>query len=321
MLQDDCQSPSTHIDHPLPTEAADRRLCQKFTMCPANGMAGGDIVEYSTLRLLRWSMMWGLLVVLGLGSSARAEEADKKTAATTVAAKASHNRKPYPPLRTASGQPAASSSAPLARATVPPLRDAVAGTTPPMIFDGKGYLMVGKGELTGSETPRYQIALYLEHVGARAQFGSLLTRAPTRAMLMSESRAQYFVIWGRFAKLLVLKMTKPASKTELADMFRSGMAEVFGDRTPVELRKDAESLLKLVDHDLAEGQELRIHISEQAQIDLYLDGVKHAGPQNSKLARHLIEIWLGYRSVAHSLRNVLIDKIEVLKTPLTKASK
>lgn len=319
MLQDDCQSPSTHIDHPVPTEAADRRLCQKFTMCPANGIPGRKVVEYSTLRRLRWSVFWGLMVVLGLGTSARAEEADKKTA--TAAATASHNRKPYPPLRTASGQPAASSSAPLVRPTVPPLRDAAAGTTPPMIFDGKGYLMVGKGELTSSESPRYQIALYLEHAGARAQFGSLLTRAPTRAMLMSESRAQYFVIWGRFAKLLVLKMTKPVSKTELADMFRSGMTEVFGDRTPVELRKDAESLLKLVDHDLAEGQELRIHISEQSQIDLYLDGVKHAGPQNSKLARHLIEIWLGYRSAARSLRNVLIDKIEVLKTPLTKASK
>ena len=310
-----------YFEHPLPTEAVGRRLCQKFTTCCAKGLSGRDIVEISTQRHLRWSVIWGLLMVLGLGTSARAEDVDKKTAAATAEAKTSHNRKPYPPLRTASGQPAASSSTPLVRGAVPPLRDAAAGTTPPMLLDGKGYLMVGKGELTGSESPRYQIALYLEHAGARAQFGSLLTRAPTKAMLMSESRAQYFVIWGRFAKLLVLKMTKPATKTELAEMFHAGMPEVFSDRTPVELRKDAESLLKLVDHDLAEGQELRIHISEQAQMDLYLDGVKHAGPQNAKLARHLIEIWLGYRSVAHSLRNVLIDKIEVLKTPLTKASK
>lgn len=314
-------------------------------MCPGVQSKGGDSVEFSTLRGRTWVLLWALLMVCGVCPAARGEDADKKPAASTAPSKGDHNRRPFPPLRTASGFAAASSSAPVprgtvpplrdatvgttpapaaspvARGTVPPLRDAAAGATPPMVFDGKGYLMVGKGELTGSESPRYQIALYLEHVGARAQFGSLLTRAPTRAMLMSENRAQYFVIWGRFAKLLVLKMTKQASKAELAEMFHSGMPEVFGDRTPVELRKDAESLLKLVDRDLAEGQELRVHVSEQGQIDLYLDGTKHVGPQNTKLARRLIEMWLGYHSSARNLRNQLIDKIEVLKTPLVKAPK
>ncbi len=181
--------------------------------------------------------------------------------------------------------------------------------------------MIGRGELTGSETPRYQAALYLEHAGARLQFGSLTTRAPTKAQLMSENRAQYFVIWGRFARMMVLKMTKPASKAELVAMFHSGMPEVFGDRTPVELRKDADSLVKLIDRDLAEGQELRVHVGENGQIDLYLDGNKRVGPQSPKLSRHVLEIWLGYHSVARSLRSVLVDKIEVLKTPLIKTSK
>ena len=165
------------------------------------------------------------------------------------------------------------------------------------------------------------ILLYLEHIGARAQFGSLTTRAPTRAQLMSENRAQYFVIWGRFAKLMVLRFAKAATKAELTEMFRSGMPEVFSDRTPVELRKDAESFLRLLDHDVAEGQELRLHISDQSQIDVYFDSQKLAGPQNAKLARHLIEIWLGYHSAARSLRQVLIEKIEVLKTPVARAPK
>jgi hypothetical protein len=177
-------------------------------------------------------------------------------------------------------------------ASCPRCADAASGTTPPLILDGKSYLQIGKGELKLSSQPQYQLGMYVEHVGARAQFGSLLTRAPTRAMLMSESRAQYFVIWGRFAKLLQLRMLKPVSKAELAGMFQSGMPEVFADRAPTELRQDAEALVKLIDRDLAEGQELRIHISEQAQIDLYLDGQKKVGPVNPKLARHLIEIWL-----------------------------
>ena len=86
-------------------------------------------------------------------------------------------------------------------------------------------------------------------------------------------------------------------------------------------RQDAEALVKLIDRDLAEGQELRIHISEQAQIDLYLDGQKKVGPLNPKLARHLLEIWFGYHSAARVLRQVLVDKIEVLKTPVSKPAK
>ena len=50
-------------------------------------------------------------------------------------------------------------------------------------------------------------------------------------------------------------------------------------------------------------------VSEQSQIDVYCaDGQKQAGPQNAKLARHVIEIWLGYPPAARSLRQVLIDK-------------
>ena len=320
MLQDDCQSPGPRPEHSWSTEAVTQASCQKFTMCSRTRLGGRHIVQFSTLQPGYWLCLCALVFLAG---SVRgwAEEGGSKSSGGSSQAKSSHTRRPYPPLRSASGQASGSPSTPPARASVPPLRDAVAATTPPLVVDGKSYLLVGRGELTGSETPRYQAALYLEHAGARMQFGSLTTRAPTRAQLMSENRAQYFVIWGRFARMLVLKMTRPASKAELAAMFHSGMPEVFGDRTPAELRKDAESLVKLIDRDLAEGQELRIHISESGQIDLYLDGNRRVGPQNTKLSRHVLEIWFGYHSVARSLRNVLIDKIEVLKTPLAKPIK
>ncbi len=316
-------------------------------MCWAPRRTGSSNVEFLTpWRLL--ALGFALAVLFGSRSVAWAEDVGGK-ANSGASAKSGRHRKPYPPLRTASGQPAASaahsttgvpplrgavdgspsSSSPAASAastsaksnpSVPPLRDASAGA-PQLVVDGKSYLMIGRGDLAASATPSYQASLYLEHVGARAQFGSLTTRAPTRAMLMSESRAQYFVIWGRFAKLVVLRLTKPATKAELSEMFRSSMSPVFADRAPVDLRKDAEALTRLIDRDLAEGQELRVHISDLGQIDLYLDGQKFVGPQNAKLARHILEIWLGYHSAARSLRQVLVDKIEVLKTPVARSPK
>lgn len=349
MVQDGCQRTSARVLRPPPTATCQRTLCQKVTTSAAGRGVGARIVENSTLRWLR-AVGIGLLLVCQ-GFPAHAEDASSKSS-SDAAKKSAHHRKPYPPLRTASGQPAASashstanvpplrssvekggsgepapSSVPAVASAKPknttdvPLRDASSATAPNLVFDGKGYLMVGRGQLAVSGIPPYTASLYLEHVGARAQFGSLTTRAPTRAQLMSENRAQYFVIWGRFAKLMVLKFAKPATKAELTEMFRSGMPEVFSDRAPVELHKDADSFLRLFDRDVAEGQELRLHVSEQSQIDVYFDGQKQAGPQNAKLARHVIEIWLGYHSAARSLRQVLIDKIEVLKTPVPRPPK
>lgn len=292
-------------------------------MCSFARLDGRFFVEFSTRCVRSWLCV-GLLVLCAGSGRGWAEEGGSKSSGSGQS-NGGHNRRPYPPLRSASGLAAASASAPASapavRGTVPPLRDAAAGTTPPVVVDGRSYLMIGRGELTGATPVRYQASLYLEHAGARQQFGSLTTRAPTKAQLMSENRAQYFVIWGRFARMVVLKLTKPATKAELASLFQTGMPEVFADRTPAELRKDAESLVKLVDRDLAEGQELRVHVGENGQIDLYLDGIKRVGPQSPKLARHVLEIWLGYHSAARSLRHVLVDKIEVLKTPLIKPSK
>ncbi|MFO0657870.1 MAG: hypothetical protein U0787_22745 [Polyangia bacterium] len=194
MVQDGCQRTSARVLRPPPTATCQRTLCQKVTTSAAGRGVGARIVENSTLRWLR-AVGIGLLLVCQ-GFPAHAEDASSKSS-SDAAKKSAHHRKPYPPLRTASGQPAASAS--YSTASVPPLRDASSATAPNLVFDGKGYLMVGRGQLAVSGIPPYTASLYLEHIGARAQFGSLTTRAPTRAQLMSENRAQYFVIWGRFA--------------------------------------------------------------------------------------------------------------------------
>lgn len=190
--------------------------------------------------------------------------------------------------------------------------------TTPLLIAGKNYSLVGLGvrsQVAAKAQPPqrlYAMAMYVDHSGAKVQFPSLMHKAPTRAMMMAESRAQHFVVWGRYAKLGVLRMLKATPKAELAALFQEGMPEVFSDKAPAEVRKNAEALLKLLDQDLKEGQELRIHTDDDWHIDLYLDGVKKAGPQDPKLCRHIWEIWLGSHS-PKDLRGALVDRLEVLK--------
>lgn len=188
--------------------------------------------------------------------------------------------------------------------------------TTPLLIAGKNYSLVGIGVRSQTETKPparlYAMAMYVDHTGAKVQFPSLLHKAPTRAMMFAESRAQNFVIWGRFAKLGVLRLLRPMSKAELVTMFRAAMPEVFSDKAPPELKKDGEAFLALLDQDLKEGQELRIHTDDDFRIEVYLDGVKKVGPQDPKLCRHIWEIWLGYHA-QRDLRGQLVDRLDVLK--------
>lgn len=188
--------------------------------------------------------------------------------------------------------------------------------TTPLLIAGKNYSLVGIGVRSQTETKPptrlYAMAMYVDHAGAKVQFPSLLHKAPTRAMMFAESRAQNFVIWGRYAKLGVLRLLKPTPKAELVAMFRTAMPEVFSDKAPADLKKDGEAFLALFDQDLKEGQELRIHTDDDFRIEVYLDGVKKPGPQDPKLCRHIWEIWLGYHA-QRDLRAQLVDRLDVLK--------
>lgn len=190
--------------------------------------------------------------------------------------------------------------------------------TTPLVVAGINYSLLGVGlrsRQAGKEpkVPLYAMGLYVDHAGAKIPFPALYGKAPTRAMMMAESRAQNFVLWGRFAKLGVLRFIAPFAKVDLEAELRSGLADVLTDKAPEELRRDAEKFLTLLSQDVKAGDELRIHTDETGRIEVQLDGVKKPGPHNPKLARHIWEMWLGSHGLSKDMRQSLVDKLDILK--------
>lgn len=190
--------------------------------------------------------------------------------------------------------------------------------TTPLVLGGTNYLLLGVGlrsRQTGKEpkVPLYAMGMYVDHAGAKIPFPALYGKAPTRAMMMAESRAQNFVLWGRFGKLGVLRFIVPFAKVDLEAELRTGLAAVLTDKTPEDLRRDVEKFLALFNQDFKAGAELRIHTDETGRIEVQLDGVKKPGPHNPKLARHIWEMWLGSHGLSKDMRQSLVDKLDGLK--------
>lgn len=182
----------------------------------------------------------------------------------------------------------------------------------PLVSTGKGYTLVGTGLRKRDNGSAYAMALYVEDT-ARQSFPSAYDRANrTRAGLFAQNRAHNFFIWGHFAKLAVLRMLRGHNKQELMQNFSEPLSELLSEKTAPEIRQDTLAFLALFDADLREGQELRLHIDDIGQIDVYLDGKKRTGPQNPRLARHIWEIWLGFRPVQPQMRQSLLDRLDVL---------
>lgn len=182
----------------------------------------------------------------------------------------------------------------------------------PLVASGKGYTLVGTGLRKRDNGAAYAMALYVEDT-ARQSFPSAYDRANrTRAGLFAQNRAHNFFIWGHFAKLAVLRMLRGHNKQELMQNFSEPLSELLSEKTAPEIRQDTLAFLALFDADLREGQELRLHIDDIGQIDVYLDGKKRIGPQNPRLARHIWEIWLGFRPVQPQMRQSLLDRLDVL---------
>lgn len=182
----------------------------------------------------------------------------------------------------------------------------------PFVSGGKQYTLVGTGLRKRDNGSAYAMALYVEDT-ARQSFPSAYDRANrTRAGLFAQNRAHNFFIWGHFAKLAVLRMLRGHNRQELMQSFSEPLAELLAEKSAPEMRQDTLAFLGLFDADLGEGQELRLHTDDQGQIDVYLDGKKRTGPQNPRLARHLWEIWLGFRPVQPQMRQSLLDRLDVL---------
>lgn len=190
--------------------------------------------------------------------------------------------------------------------------------TTPLVIGGVNYSLLGVGlrSRQGGKEPKmnlYAMALYVDHAGAKIPFPALYGKAPTRAMMMAESRAQNFVLWGRFGKLGVLRFLQPFDKADLVAELRTGLADLLTDKAPEEMRRDVEKFLALFSKDWKPGEELRIQTDETGRIDVQIDGVKRPGPHNPKLARHIWEIWLGSHGLSKEMRQTLVDKIDTLK--------
>lgn len=190
----------------------------------------------------------------------------------------------------------------------------------PFVSAGKQYTLVGTGLRKRDNGSAYAMALYVEDT-ARQSFPSAYDRANrTRAGLFAQNRAHNFFIWGHFAKLAVLRMLRGHSRQELMQSFSEPLAELLTEKSAPELRQDTLTFLALLDGDLRDGQELRLHTDDHGQIDVYLDGKKKTGPQNPRLARHLWEIWLGFHPLQPQLRQTLLERLDVL-AQLPAASK
>lgn len=184
--------------------------------------------------------------------------------------------------------------------------------TTPLKLESRSYTLIGSGLRAVKEDKQYVMALYVED-SARQSFGSVYDRAGrSRAGLLIESRAQNFFSWGHFAKLAIWRFLRATPKDEVAAVFREGLVPLTNDKALPELKKDALAFLALLDKDLKEGEELRLHVDDVGHLDLYLAGVKKAGPQSPKLVRQIWDIWLGYHPVSPQLRVSLVNRLEVL---------
>lgn len=182
----------------------------------------------------------------------------------------------------------------------------------PLTFLEKTHTLVGTGLRKRDNQSVYAMALYVED-SARQSFPAAYDRGNrTRAGLFSQNRAHNFFIWGHFSKLAVLRFLRAQSRQELLQQFSEPLAELLTEKSAPELRQDTLTFLGLLDTDVREGQELRVYSSDLGQIDVYIDGKKHAGPQNPKLARHIWEIWLGFRPVQPQMRQTLLERLDVL---------
>jgi hypothetical protein len=193
--------------------------------------------------------------------------------------------------------------------------------TTPLLLSGNSYSLLGVGLRShqngqGGKLPKvsdYAMALYVDHAAARIPFPSLYGKAPTRAMMMAESRAQNFILWGRFGKLGVLRFLHPYTKADIATELHDGMADLFAPKASDEMHKDADKFIALFDKDFKEGDEVRIQTDETGRIEVQIDGIKRPGPHNPKLARHIWEIWLGSHAISKEMRASLVDRLDILK--------
>jgi hypothetical protein len=184
--------------------------------------------------------------------------------------------------------------------------------TTPLEYGGKTYQLIGTGVRKKLFIKVYAMGLYLEEA-ARQSFPSLVAKAggADRAKILAGERAQSFVSWGRFGKLAVMHFVRDVDKDKIQGAYRESLESSLSDKAQPDLKRDAEAFIALFDHDVQEGQELRILTDDAGRITVEVAGQKKAGPQNPQLCRAIWDIWLGSKPISKDMRKSLVERIDV----------
>jgi hypothetical protein len=185
---------------------------------------------------------------------------------------------------------------------------------PTRTVEGRNFVLAGAGAMKSDAGRDYDLALYVDELDARRAFPALAARAggKTRARLLNGEHAQSFVVWGHFSKLAVFHFARALEADAWKVPIKDALDEELGDKASPELKKQAEALIALFDHDVQEGQELYLRTDGDGHIEIELAGLKKQAPQSPKLARALWSVWLGGKPISKELQRALVDKVDLL---------
>lgn len=170
-------------------------------------------------------------------------------------------------------------------------------------YGGKGYSLLGVGVRKKFVVKVYAMGLYGESTGAKQAYPALAGKG-------GGDKVQQFVVYGRFAKLAVLRFVRDVDKDKIQEAYRESLGPALAAGGA--LQADAQAFLALFDKDVKSGQELRIATDEGGKVTVEIAGQKKSGPQSPQLSRAIWEIWLGSKPISTDMRKTLVERVDEL---------
>jgi hypothetical protein len=177
-------------------------------------------------------------------------------------------------------------------------------------LDGRPLLFMGNGLRASDEGEKlYELSLWVDEQDARRAFPALVMRAGGRSksQLVDSDHTPEFLVYGRFAKVAVLRFMRAFTAAQL----RSEIGDALDEKLP-----GREELLAQL-AGVSAGDELTITSRGNDELELLMaDDPKgkplRAGPASPKLVRALWEVWLGPKPAWPTLRRALVEHIDLL---------
>lgn len=170
-------------------------------------------------------------------------------------------------------------------------------------YGGKGYSLLGVGVRKKFVVKVYAMGLYGESAGAKQAYPAVQGKS-------GGDKAQQFVVYGRFAKLAVLRFVRDVEKDKIQEAYRESLGGALAAGGAA--AADAQAFLALFDKDMKGGQELRIATDEGGKVTVEIAGQKKSGPQSPQLARAIWEIWLGNKPISGDMKRTLVERVDEL---------